>query len=560
MDRRFAQPRASPTLPDDPKETTIDTDVLVVGAGPVGLALAVELGLQGVRCLLIERADRSGLSPRAKTTNVRSRELMRRWGIADRLAAASPFGVDYPSNVVFATRLGGHRLARFENAFACRTERDDRFAEHAQWIPQYKVEAVLRGRALEAPGTVMRTGVSLEDWTEVDGGIEARLTDVETGRTEHVRARWLVGADGARSTVRERLGIRMEGESLSRHRNTIFRSPGLAERHPQGPAVMYWLVNNQVPSVLAPLDVGDTWTFSCPREIAADDEAPLIRAAIGLPDTPIEVISHDEWTAHRLIAGRYRSGRVFLVGDACHLHPPFGGYGMNMGIGDAVDLGWKLAATLRGWGGPALLDSYEVERRQVHRRVVDEAVANLGHSTSALTTEGIEDDGPAGDALRAEVGRRILATKRREFHSLGVVIGTRYTRSPVLAIEPDAPPPPEDASVYTPTATPGARAPHAWLTEGTGPGASLYDAFATDGFSLLVTRPAARAAAAGFEAAAAAAGLPLRTVAPDAPALRELYQADLVLVRPDQHVAWRGGQAADAAAILDRVTGRGSLA
>ena len=210
-----------------------------------------------MRCLLVERTDRSGLSPRAKTTNVRSRELMRRWGIADRLAAASPFGVDYPSNVVFATRLGGHRLARFENAFACRPQRDDRFAEHAQWIPQYKVEAVLRERALEAPGTVMRTGVALDDWTQVEGGIEARLTDIETGRTDRIRARWLVGADGARSTVRERLGIRMEGESLSRHRNTIFRSPGLAARHPQGPAVMYWLVNNEVPSVLAPLDVGD---------------------------------------------------------------------------------------------------------------------------------------------------------------------------------------------------------------------------------------------------------------------------------------------------------------
>ena len=222
----------------------------------MGLSLALELGLQGRRCLLVERHDRVGFAPRAKTTNVRSRELMRRWDIAQRLAAASPFGVDYPSNIVFATRLAGRELARFANAFYCAPVRDERFAEHAQWIPQYKVEDVLRARAAEFPGVALRFATELVDWTETPGGIDARLADLATGERIDVRAAYLVGADGARSTVREKLGIRMEGRSpLSHHHNIVFRSPGLAQRHALGPAVMYWLVNADVPAVVAPLDL-----------------------------------------------------------------------------------------------------------------------------------------------------------------------------------------------------------------------------------------------------------------------------------------------------------------
>ena len=242
------------------------TDVLVVGGGPIGLALALELGMQGRTCTLVERRERTGLAPRAKTTNVRSREFMRRWGIADRLAAASPFGVDYPADVVFATRLAGPEIVRFRNAFYCSPTRDERFAEHAQWIPQYKVESTLADAVARHPSVRTRIGVELVDWTETDEGIEARVRDASDGTLETVHAQYLVGADGARSTVRERLGIAMEGRSpLSHHHNVVFRAPGLAGRHPHGPAVMYWLINGEVPSVVAPLDVGDLWTFGAPR-------------------------------------------------------------------------------------------------------------------------------------------------------------------------------------------------------------------------------------------------------------------------------------------------------
>ncbi|WP_077038252.1 FAD-dependent monooxygenase, partial [Pelomonas sp. KK5] len=410
------------------------TEVLIVGAGPVGLALAIELGTQGRRCVVVEKNERTGLAPRAKTTNVRSRELLRRWGIAERLAARSPFGVDYPSTVVFATRLGGRELARFENAFYCAPQRDDRFAEHAQWVPQYEVEAALLSRVQELPSVSLRLGTALENFAQDAAGITAQLSGGET-----LHADYLVGADGARSTVRELLAIRMEGTSpLGHFHNIVFRSPGLAEKHALGPAVMYWLVNAEVPSVVAPLDSGDRWTFGCPLlgKSPDADPTPLIRAALGLGAAlEIEILGRDVWTAHQLIATRYRAGRVFLAGDACHLHPPYGGHGMNMGIADAVDLGWKLAATLAGWGGPKLLDSYEAERRQVHRRVVDEAVVNLGRSSGSLFQPGLEDAGAAGDAVRAVVATEILAGKRQEFDSLGVVIGAHYEESPVLVRE-----------------------------------------------------------------------------------------------------------------------------
>jgi len=534
----------------------LETEVLVVGGGPVGLSLALELGLQGRRCLMVERHERTGFAPRAKTTNVRSRELMRRWGIAHRLAAASPFGVDYPSNIVFATRLAGRELARFANAFYCAPVRDERFAEHAQWIPQYKVENVLRARAAELDGVTLRFATELVDWTETAQGIEARLSDLATGETIGVRAAFLVGADGARSTVREKLGIRMEGRSpLSQHHNIVFRSPGLARRHALGPAVMYWLVNADVPAVVAPLDVGDLWTFGCPKLTIGDAKPEaMIRAALAL-DADVEILSRDDWTAHQLVAERYRVGRAFLAGDACHLHPPFGGYGMNMGIGDAVDLGWKLAATLAGWGGPALLDSYEIERRPIHRRVVDESVINLGFTSHKLVLAGIEDATPAGDAARAAAAAQILDTKRREFDSLGVVLGAAYGASPVLGDEAVAPAI-QDATAYTPSARAGARAPHAWLADGTARGASLFDHFAPGAMTLMATRDTPSDATATVVAAAATAGIPLTSIAPRDARVAQLYEAPLVLVRPDQHVAWRGDDPAEACAMLLRAAGR----
>ena len=528
--------------------------VIIVGSGPVGLGLAIELGHRGIRALVVERNDRVGYAPRAKTTNVRTREHMRRWGIAGDLAAASPLGVHYPSNVVFCTRLGGQLLTRLDNVNYCQPGRNPLYSEHGQWIPQYTVEEVMRSHAVTLAGIEIRFSTELVSFEYNELGVQARLRDLSSGAESVVTGDYLVGADGARSTVREAIGAQMSGvRAIARHRNVIFRAPGLADMHSLGPAIMYWQVNEDSPSLVGQMDRDDRWTFM--PQVAPDspkipdNEMPaLIRKATGI-NAQIEILSADEWVASRLIADRYRKGRVFLAGDACHLHPPFGGYGMNMGVADAVDLGWKLAAVLQGWGGPALLASYEAERRPVHELVMDEAVANHALLSDRLSRPGMDAATPAGEALRREVGARIQANKIREFYTLGVVLGSNCSGSPIVVADGSAPPC-RDFLNYRPSAHPGCLAPHAWLHDG----ASLYDRFG-QGFTLLVVESGDETEIEAMRRAAGNAGVPLDVVQVELPVLAELYAARYALIRPDQYVAWRGNNVTDAGAILAQVVG-----
>ena len=261
-------------------------------------------------------------------------------------------------------------------------------------------------------------------------------------------------------------------------------------------------------------------------------------------DLPYEVLSADTWTAHEMLADKYAVGRIFLAGDACHLHPPAGGYGMNMGVGDGVDLGWKIAATLQGWGGPELVASYETERRPIHRAVIDEAMANYAIYVAPTPPE-IEDDTPEGEAIRAKVGAGVQASKGREFHTLGTVLGLSYAHSPLIDAE-DGPVPEHDNEIYTPSARPGCLAPHAWLPDGR----SLYDLFG-QGFALVVDADADETEVGKAVADAKALGAPLSGVRPVGVDVAALYQAPLALVRPDQHIAWRGDRWSGA---LDRAT------
>ena len=532
-----------------------NVDVLVAGAGPVGLSLAIELGRQGVACLVIERNDRVGYSPRAKTTNVRTREHLRRWGIADALRQASPIPPDYPPDVVFATRMNGPELARFENAFNGKRERNELYSEEAQWVPQYTLEEVLRQHAASLPGVSIQFGRELAGLDQDGDGVTAAVRDLQTGANETVRCAYLVGADGARSFVREAIGARMGGSSqVFKNYSIIFRAPDLPRRQVHGDAIMYWLVNADVPALLGPMDQHGLWFFMATKladdvDPAAVDPVELIRRGTGMHDLAIEVVRTDPWSAYSLIADRYADRRVFLAGDACHLHPPFGGFGMNMGIGDAVDLGWKLGAVLKGWGGPALLDTYEAERRPVHHRVIEEAETNYATVGNQLVRPLIEVPGPEGEETRREVGDEILRTKWREFKTLGVVLGYRYAHSPILVPDGTAPPP-EHPSDYVPAAVPGCLAPHAWLADGS----SLYDHFGP-GYTLLATD--GTDGAQPLLDAAARRRVPVSLFAPDEPRLHGLYGARFALIRPDQHVAWRGDALPDdLASLLDRVAGR----
>jgi 2-polyprenyl-6-methoxyphenol hydroxylase-like FAD-dependent oxidoreductase len=534
-----------------------ETQVLIVGAGPVGLALAIELGLRGIDVTIVEQRSRTGAQPRAKTTNVRTMQHMRRWGLAEKLRAAAPLPYDYPTDIVFSTTLYGRTLAVIENAFAGRKCRDPRFPEPAQWVPQYTVEQILHERIAALPSVRLMSGTSLEDASQSAEGVTATVRDLESGTRRSIGARYLVGADGAKSRVREVIGARMTGEhAFALNYNLILRIPELDRAPPARRAIMYWLINRESPGVLSPLDCNGEWAFItrlAPGVTAISDDEVIrrVHAAIGRPFAT-EIVARDYWAAHRLIADRYRERRIFLAGDACHLHPPFGGYGMNLGIADGVDLGWKLAAALHGWGGDELLASYEDERRAVHLRTIAEAVENYRTLSDQLLKDDLDADDAAGERARAAVAEEIVATKTREFDTLGVVLGSRYDGSPVV-VDDGSTPPAEHYANFEPSAHPGCLAPHAWLADGS----SLYDHFGL-GFTLLLLGDSATVLAQEIETAAADARVPLELLDLRGAGLEKLYAAPLALIRPDQFVAWRGADA-DADTLIRTVSGNAHI-
>ena len=529
------------------------TDVLIAGGGPVGLSLAMELGLRGIDVVLVEKREGAGAQPRAKTTNVRSMEHMRRWGLAETLRERAPLPRDYPTDIVFSTRLFGHELAVIENAFEGAKRRDERFPEPAQWVPQYTVVDVLRTGVARLGSVRVVYNTTLEHAEQDADSVQATLLDGDG--THAIQAKYLVGADGARSRVREIMGAHMEGDhAFALNYNLVLRIPGIADQPPHRRAIMYWLINPESPAVMSPMDRGGLWTFGTllPKgvtEIPDDEVRRLVTLAMGRP-LPFEIVTRDIWAAHRLIADQYRRGRMLIAGDACHLHPPFGGYGMNLGIADGVDLGWKLAAVLKGWGGDKLLDSYALERRPVHVRTIAEAVRNYSVLSRHLIKPSLEDDTPEGGRARADIAAEIVRTKTREFATLGVVLGSRYDDSPIIVADASAAPA-EHHSDYVPSAHPGCLAPHAWL----GPTTSLYDRFGRD-YTLLALDADAGGITDAFTAAAARIGMPLTVLRVADARVATLYDAPMALIRPDQHVAWRGTCAAsDVAGLLDVVRG-----
>lgn len=518
----------------------LHTEVLIVGAGPVGLSLAIELGMRGVSVMVVERNARVGVAPRAKTTNVRTRTHLRRWGIAEKVAAASPLGINYPADVHFVTSLAGFPLAHLSNMANMSPERSPLYPEHAQWIPQYVLEEILLNHAASLPAVDIRFGTSFVGAEHNETIVTCAIDDADI-RSRKVIARYLVGADGAGSAVRDLIGARMEGRrGLSTHYNVVFRAPGLDRAHGHGPANMYWQLGPRGVTILAPMDKGDLWAFGtagvAEGEILSEaDAVALIRSTTGI-DLPLEVLQIDRWSASDLLADKYQEGNIFLAGDAAHLHPPFGGFGMNMGVADAVDLGWKIAATLQGWGGPALLSSYAAERRPMARLVIDEAMKNyaVAGKVPQFPAE-LVDDSPEGAAVRARVGAFLMQTRRREFYTLGTVLGLCYSGSPILAAEKGAQPCPHDGETYTPCASPGCLAPHAWLEDGR----SLYDLFG-EGFTLVVGSGIDEASVTSAQRDAQAIGVPLAVVRLTDQPIAQLYREPLTLIRPDQYVAWRG--------------------
>jgi 2-polyprenyl-6-methoxyphenol hydroxylase-like FAD-dependent oxidoreductase len=534
--------------------------VVVAGGGPAGLTCAVELGRRGIGCLVIEpRTTVSRARPRCKTINVRSMQHLRRWGIADRLRDRAPLSPAWSSDAVFCTSLVGRELSRFTGVLGLVPE-GDRFPELGQQAPQYVLEELLREVVRELPACQLATGFTVTGAEQDEGGVRVTVADRDGGHAV-VTADYLIGCDGPRSVVRDRIGAAYTGEAALRPNfGMVFTAPDLWRHVRHGPAVHYWIINPAAPALMGPIDLDGTWwliAFGVDSETGEREAARLIDAAAGVP-SGAAVRSTDPWTARMQIADTMRRGRVFLAGDAAHLNPPFGGHGLNTGVGDAVDLGWKLAATLDGWGGPALLDSYELERRPIQERVIREATANMAVTSPELLADNLDADNAAGERARRSAGERIQQAKRPEFHSLELVLGIRIEDSPVIAREPDAAarretlPGVQLPGVQLPGVQLGALLPHAWL----GPGRSLYDELG-EGFTLLVRRPGTGTGA--IEKAARTRGVPLRVLdVPDQdPVHRGVHRGPaLALVRPDQYVAWAGDcEPGDGLALIDRVRG-----
>lgn len=530
-----------------------ETPVLIVGGGPVGLGLAADLGWRGTPCVLIEQGDGTIYHPRANTVNSRTMEFCRRWGIAKevRESGAPP---DFPPTIIYATSLAGYEIARIERPTHGGHKPLPTTPERSQRCNQIWFDPILKRLAESFPSVTLRYNRRFESFARDGDGIVATVQDTATGRSERIAARYLIDCSGGHSGIGKTLGIRQEGRPvLSYHLNIFLKIKELWHQHDKGKAAFYFFMDKGGDyGSLIEIDGNELWRLGMHGPEYRDEPSEeQIRAVIarcfGKP-IPYEIISARRWVCRDLVADRFQSPPVFLAGDSVHQHAPSGGFGMNTGMGDAVDLGWKLAASVAGWGGPGLLASYEAERRPVAQRNVGEATDNVMRTTDPALIEKIELATPEGDAARCQIGKDILENRAKTFISDGIALGYRYD-SPIVV--PDGtPPPPDSVMEYVPTSRPGSRAPHAWLAENR----STIDLF---GRGFVLMRCGADApSGAGLAAAAEQRGVPFEIVSITEPSITQLYERPLVLVRPDGHVAWRSAtQPEDPLAIIDTVRG-----
>jgi 2-polyprenyl-6-methoxyphenol hydroxylase-like FAD-dependent oxidoreductase len=528
--------------------------VLVIGGGPVGLALAGDLGWRGIACTLVEQSDGSIYQPRMDLVGIRTMEFCRRWGIVPAVEG-SPYPRDYAQDNIYLTSLTGYELGRERFPGIGQAPPPKESPQRRERCPQNMFDPILRAFAASQKNVALRYRTRLVSFTQDADLVTAVVENAETGTREEILARYIVGCDGARSLVRETLGIAMQGNPvLTYTTNVIFRCPHLLSLHDKGKAYRHIFIGPEGTwATIVAINGRDEWRFSIiggseQRDYTTDDIKAAIRRAIGR-DFDFEILSVLPWVRRELVAERYRGGRGFIAGDAVHVMSPTGGFGMNTGIQDVVDLSWKLAATLEGWGGEGLLDSYGIERQPIGTRNVTEASGNLRRMLSVPPHPDLLDDTPQGAATRAKVGREFSETMRREWFTLGAHLGYRYENSPVCWPDGTAAPP-DDPRAYVPTARPGHRAPHAFLADGR----STLDLFGR-GFTLIGFGVDAAEAAPLLEAAKKR-NLPLTFTAIAEPHIAALYQRKFVLVRPDGHVAWRGDRMPeDALCVIDVVRG-----
>jgi 2-polyprenyl-6-methoxyphenol hydroxylase-like FAD-dependent oxidoreductase len=588
-----------------------ETAVVIVGGGPVGLALASDLGWRGVSTVLIEQSDGSIYQPRMDGVNIRTMEFCRRWGIVGEVHAC-PYPSNFPQDMVYLTSLSGYELGR-ESFLKPQTgtEAAAPSPESRVRCPQDLFDPILRRFAASWDSVELRYRTRFVGYIETSDDVVIELEDAASGEHYHVAAKYMVGCDGGSSAVRSSLGLDMQGLGpLTYTTNVIIRCADLPALHRIRLAYRYMFIGPEGTwATMVAINGRDQWRFSFigtgePRIFSEEEIRALVRRAAGF-DFPYDIVSVLPWIRRELIAENYGSDRVFLAGDAAHVMSPTGGFGMNTGIGDAVDLGWKIEATLSGWGGNGLLQSYDRERRPVGVRAAREASGNLLRTLSVGPNPSLLEPSLAGSLVRYDVGRRFSATILREWYTHGIGLGYCYDRSPICVSEDEplalgklasdelarvSPPPggwfadgtpigagtlrdwqrlnvhltdgydvkptwtelpAEEVMIYRPTARPGARAPHVWLDDGR----STLDHFGRSYTFLVVgtTVPDVQP----LVDAAKARNVPLSVSRLTEPAVATMYAAPLVLVRPDGHVAWRGSTFTEGGpgVLIDHVRG-----
>jgi 2-polyprenyl-6-methoxyphenol hydroxylase-like FAD-dependent oxidoreductase len=535
----------------------MDSEVLIVGAGPTGLTLAIDLGKRGVRCILIEQKAQPAFLPKMERVNARTMEIYRRMGLAQQIRAAG-LRADCPMDVYIVLALNEPALLHLPYPSVAQAQAETRVSndgslplEPYQLISQYTIEPLLKDIAETIPAVTVRFGCEFLSLQQDGDGVTARVRTSDGG-TQDLRTAYLVGCDGGTSPVRKELGIKLAGEgNLLGLRQALYHCEELFERLPlgNGPGKgRHYHVADDKATQLIMQDSTKHWTLHSMVETEAEMDRQF-ENTVGVA-LPYQRLSCDPWRQNLLLADRYGKGRVFLAGDAVHLVIPTGGLGMNSGIGDAVDLSWKLAATLRGWGGPNLLASYEVERRQVGEHNVGASrYATLGRRKwRSMWRPDIRDDTPAGAASRHNLSVVAGIEQRKSNEMIGAELGYRYVDSPVICNVPGGPE--HLFREYQPTTWPGARLPHVWLDDGT----PMQD-HVPDGYTILKLGRT-KADAGGLERAIRSHGAPATVLdVPDRIA-REIYGYDLILLRPDMHVVWRGNTAPeDAAEVAAIATG-----
>lgn len=534
-----------------------NTDVLIVGAGPVGLTLAFDLGRRGVRCTLIEKKAAPEFLPKMERCNARTMEIFRRMGLGEEIRAAG-LGRHVPMDVYIALAMNEPPLLRLPYPSVAEAEAQigacsdgSMPREPYQLISQYTLEPLLKSALERLSSVTVRYGHEFLGLSEDVDTVTATVRDLD-GRIVEIRAQYVVGCDGGASAVRKQLGIQLSGEgNLLRLHQALYYAPDLYDRIPigDGPGKgRHYHIADAQSTFLIMQDSTTHWTLHAVVD-KAEDMAAQFERTIGVP-VPYELLYVGEWKQNLLLADHYGAGRVFLAGDSVHLVIPTGGLGMNTGVGDAIDLSWKLHATLRGWGGPNLLPSYEIERRQVgDRNVGASRYASLGRRKwRSQYRPNMRDATPEGKATRDNLARVADVEQRKTNEMLGAELGYRYVGSPVIWEEPGGPE--HLFREYIPTTWPGARLPHVWLQEGR----SVHDAIG-DGYTLL-RLGGSNADTSGVERAMRSLHAPVDvlTIGGDAP--RDMYGYDLILVRPDLHVVWRGNTGpSDPAQLAAVVTG-----